>query len=176
MKASKIPFKIRVAPVQEKEAHAAPHLSPRQLVLHNAQLKAEAVASQFLKSWVLGADTLVVYRQRIYGKPKNMRHAERMLEQLVGRTHHVMTGVYLYHPQRKPRRFCVTTKVRFKKLARAEIRKYLQIIHPLDKAGAYAAQEETDRIIHSVRGSFSNVVGLPMERLIQELASISKEA
>src|SRR5205085_2717412 len=97
----------------------------------------------------------------IFGKPRDMRDAERMITAMVGRTHEVVTAVCLCRG-RVMRRFTVSTRVRFKRLNAVQIRNYLRLIHPLDKAGAYAAQEHWDKIIAAVDGSFTNVVGLPM--------------
>jgi septum formation protein len=153
-----IPFRKWVPRVTERETH----FSPKDLVLHNAKIKARAIAKRFPKSWILSADTLVVLGNQIYGKPKNMVDAHRMLSELTGKTHRVVTGVCLMKARRSHLK-SVTTHVTFKKLSSKQIDRYLQKIHPLDKAGAYAAQEHTDFIIKNVRGSFTNVVGLPME-------------
>jgi septum formation protein len=94
-----------------------------------------------------------------------------MLSRLSGNVHEVVTGVCLVEWGRRAMvKFHETTRVRFRALTAAEIQDYLASIDPLDKAGAYAAQEDGGRIIESVEGSFSNVVGLPMERTLEALA------
>jgi septum formation protein len=162
-----IPFHKWVPRVTEKETH----FSPKDLVLHNAKIKAQAAAKRFPKSWILSADTLVVLGNRIYGKPKNMIDAHRMLSELTGKTHRVITGVCFMRARRSHLK-SVTTYVTFKKLSSKRIALYLRKIHPLDKAGAYAAQKHTDFIIKRVRGSFTNVVGLPMEAVCSTLKKL----
>ena len=97
-----------------------------------------------------------------------------MLTDLAGREHQVITGVCLIHLRRhRQQLFSMTTRVKFKSLRADEIADYLNSINPLDKAGAYAIQENGDRIVAKIEGSFSNVVGLPVERLQRELESFS---
>ena len=93
-----------------------------------------------------------------------------MLTRLQGRTHHVITGVCLMNRrQREQLLFAESTAVKFRRLTARQIAEYLALINPLDKAGAYAIQEHGDRIVQAIEGSFSNVVGLPLERLAAEL-------
>jgi septum formation protein len=95
-----------------------------------------------------------------------------MLGRLQGRTHQVVTGVCLMHLRtHREKIFAVSTDVLFHPLTARQIREYLDQIHPYDKAGAYAIQEGGEKIISEISGSFSNVVGLPVERLREELAS-----
>lgn len=149
-----------------------PILSPSALVLHNAQLKARAVGALHPDRLVLGADTVVVFHGRIFGKPKDLPDAERMLNELNGQEHEVYSGVCLRkHATGSERVFTEITKVRFKNLSQEERLAYLDRIAPLDKAGAYAAQDERNEIISSVTGSLTNVIGLPMETLQRELES-----
>jgi septum formation protein len=146
-----------------EEIHST-HLTAGELTQLNAHRKATWVASRYPGTWVLAADTLVALGAKIYGKPKSMEHAMEMLTELSGQTHEVVTGVcFIHRRKRKVLVDAVHTLVTFKSLSSAEIRKYLERIEPLDKAGAYAAQMEPDSIIKNIEGSFSNVVGLPME-------------
>jgi len=146
------------------------HLTPYELCQLNAHRKARAVAKRFPDSLVLGADTLVFLNREIFGKPANLAEAREMIARLQGRTHQVVTGVSLIHlrPHRE-RIFAVSTDVRFRSLKAPQVRDYLSRIHPLDKAGAYAIQEHGELIIEEIAGSYSNVVGLPVEQLRQEL-------
>lgn len=144
----------------------------RELARLNSYRKARDVAREYPQSIVLGADTLVCIGDELFGKPLDLDQAHAMLERLQGQTHQVVTGVCLL--QRDSHRlnvFAVCTDVRFKPLGAAEIDRYLASIDPLDKAGAYAIQEGGDRIVDNISGSFSNVVGLPLERLKIELAA-----
>jgi septum formation protein len=151
-------------------------LTAREVSQINAYRKARAVAKKFPDSLVLGADTLVYLGTRLFGKPTNMEDAFAMLEQLRGKTHEVVTGVCLMHlRQHRERVFQVSTLVTFRPLDEADIRRYLARVNPLDKAGAYAIQEEGDLIVESVLGSYTNVVGLPVERLREELQEWQKD-
>ncbi len=121
---------------------------------------------------ILGADTIVYCRKRVFGKPKNMRQAFSMLTNLSGRWHRVYTGVALRNLE-NGRLVCsyAKTRVLFKKLTPQDIRDYLGSIHPLDKAGAYAIQEDRP-IVRKLVGSYSNVIGLPVELLSAMLREI----
>ena len=164
-------LKFRVVPSHAPEAHHE-QLTARELSQLNAYRKARAIAKKIPDALVLGADTLVYFGTRLFGKPASLDEAERMISQLQGRTHQVVTGVCLLHLRRfRQKIFAETTEVTFRPLDRKQIRYYLKAIHPLDKAGAYAIQIKGDLIVERVAGSFSNVVGLPVERLIAELQS-----
>jgi septum formation protein len=138
----------------------------------NAEAKAATVARAHPRRWVLGADTVVVLDHHLFGKPRDAADAVRMLGRLQGRTHRVITAVCLLRPPDRGRRFAVTSWVTFRAMDAEGIRGYLRRVHTLDKAGAYAAQEHAGLIIRRVTGSWSNVVGLPMERLSRELRGV----
>ena len=152
------------------------HLTAREVAQINAYRKARSVAKKIPDSLVLGADTLVHFDGTILGKPANLEEAYLMLEQLKGRTHQVVTAICLLHLRgHRQKIFSVSTAVTFRPLDAVKIRRYLARVNPLDKAGAYAIQEEGDEIVEKISGSYTNVVGLPLERLRQELTSWSKE-
>lgn len=157
-------------------AELAPdQLSPLELCQLNAHRKARAVAKRFPDAWVLGADTLVFLRRHILGKPASQADARHMLKRLQGRTHQVVTGVSLIHLRgHRERLFAVSTDVRFRELSAAQIERYLAEVHALDKAGAYAIQEHGEWIIEEISGSFTNVVGLPLEQVCAELRAWRK--
>ena len=162
-------LKFRVVPSSAPEARHE-QLTARELTQLNAYRKARAVAKKIPDALVLGADTMVCFGTRLFGKPASLDEAERMISQLQGRTHQVVTGVCLIHLRRfRQKIFAETTEVTFRPLDRKQIRYYLKAIHPLDKAGGYAIQLKSDLIVEKVAGSFSNVVGLPVERLKTEL-------
>jgi septum formation protein len=149
---------------------APEHLSPVETAEINAYRKARATAKQHPDAFVLGADTIVSLGETVFGKPMDLADAEQMLAKLQGRTHQVITGVCLVHLRaHRQRLFAVSTAVTFRKLHVGQIRRYLSKIFPFDKAGSYAIQEEGDMIVKGIAGSFSNVVGLPVERLREEL-------
>ena len=119
---------------------------------------------------MLGADTLVALKGSVIGKPANLREAARMLKRLSGREHQVCTAVFLCaEGGRRASTFCVVSQVQFRALTDDEIVRYLAKIDPLDKAGAYAAQGHGSDIISGIRGSYTNVVGLPMGETLAEL-------
>jgi len=120
---------------------------------------------------VLAADTLVALNQEILGKPASLNEAAQMLRRLSGRIHEVCSAVLIYH-QTSGRSTVLhdISRVRFRRLNAATIKNYLAKVDPLDKAGAYAAQGSGAEIIAKIEGSFTNVVGLPMEKTIAALA------
>jgi len=146
-------------------------LAPEALALHNAQRKARVVAGQHREALVLGADTIVVLDGVVFGKPRDWMDAQRMLGQLAGRAHDVFTGVCLIQRGAETA-FYDRTRVWMKALTPPQITDYFLKVNPLDKAGAYAAQEHGDTIIERIEGSFSNVMGLPVERLRTALESV----
>ena len=162
-------YDFTVVPADVEEI-APVYFTPREVVLWNARLKAHAIARQHPGELVLGVDTLVAFRGRIFGKPRDLDEAFAMLRELNGRTHEVFSGVCLLRAaDRKEHTFTEVTRVHFRKLPPAQIRAYLARIHPLDKAGAYAAQDDRGELIAKVEGSFTNVIGLPMEALSEAL-------
>lgn len=150
---------------------ASEFLSPAEIAQVNAYRKARQVAKKHPDVLVLAADTVVSLGREHFGKPRSLQEAEAMLIRLQGRTHQVVTGICLLHLRlHRQRLFAETTLVTFRQLHVEQIREYVARIHPLDKAGGYAIQDEGDEIVKSIQGSFSNVVGLPLERLRQELS------
>lgn len=118
---------------------------------------------------IITADTVVICGDEVMGKPTDEADASRMLRQLSGRVHHVTTGVCLT-TCRQQRRFSVTTEVTFKQLSDDEINYYVKKYRPFDKAGAYGIQEWIGYIgCTGLNGSYYNVMGLPVQRIYQEL-------
>jgi len=164
---------FRVTSGNVPELHTEELTAP-ELSKVNAYRKARSAAKKYPDSLVLGADTLVYAGTALYGKPKDFGDAYRMLDELQGRTHAVVTSVCLLHlREHKQRVFSEVTDVTFKRLDAVAIQKYLVAVDPMDKAGAYAIQEKGDWIVERVAGSFSNVVGLPTERLYEEFRNWS---
>jgi septum formation protein len=146
------------------EQRAAAHLCEL-----NAERKAAEVSARFPNDIILGADTLVTLPPRIYGKPCDLTMAKDFLRELSGRTHEVITGVCLMQLSTARKSvFHDVTHVTFKTLSDVTIDCYITQVAVLDKAGAYAIQECGDLLVEKISGSFSNVVGLPTERLAQE--------
>jgi septum formation protein len=146
-------------------------LTLRELTLWNAIRKGMAIAQTRPDAVVLAADTLVALDNRIIGKPADLSEAARMLRRLSGRTHEVCSSVAIYR-QTSGRSdfFHDISRVRFRRLNERTIESYLAKVHVLDKAGAYAAQGSGAEIIAKIEGSFTNVVGLPMEKTVVALA------
>ena len=160
-------FECEVAPVEETSGR---HLTPNEIAKTNAHLKALAVAKKYPKDLVIGSDTVVALASKTFGKPKDLQEAARFLKRLSGKTHQVISGVCMLQMDPfKVKLFSETTHVGFQKLTDQTIREYLSLINPLDKAGGYAIQEHGEWIIGEIFGSYTNVVGLPMERLGEEL-------
>jgi septum formation protein len=145
-----------------------PHLTPGETTLFNARAKAHAVARLHPGAVVIGADTLVSIGGRVLGKPRDADDAFAMLRTLAGRTHDVLTGVCIVHGAGECA-FIEASHVTFRSLADVEIRRYMTLVHTLDKAGAYAAQEDPMGIIAGIAGSRTNVIGLPMEAVAGHL-------
>ena len=160
-----VKFRVLTAEVEEEHGHGR---AARAICRRNALAKAFAVAKANPKETVLGADTLVHLGDDLLGKPASMPEARRMLGRLSGQTHQVTTACALVQGERC-RVFSVTTRVRFRELSARQINAYLKAVLVLDKAGAYAVQEKGEWIVEAVHGSLTNVVGLPVERLGQEL-------
>ena len=165
-------YDFSVIPADIEEV-APQHLSPGETVLFNACAKAAHVAALHAEAIVVGVDTLVAFEGELLGKPGDMREAESMLQRLNGRSHEVYSGVSIRRRATGESRALIEmTRVHFRRLPLAKLRAYLARIQPLDKAGAYAAQENHGELIECVDGSFSNVVGLPMERLNSSLRAM----
>ncbi len=148
------------------------HMTPIESCQMNAYRKARVVAKKYPDAVVIGADTEVCLGRKVFGKPASFVAACGMIRKLQGKVHQVITGVCLLHLRRhRQASFAVMTHVKFHRLNRDQREGYLKRINPLDKAGAYAVQEFGHLIIEQIDGSFTNVVGLPVERLAHELNS-----
>lgn len=162
LREARIRFRVKSPSYVEK---MIPGASPKILVLRHARGKAASVEA---RGTILAADTVVYFKGKIIGKPKNMADARKILKCLQGKWHRVWTGVAVLEKKkagmRFRRNFAVKTDVRLRALTDAEIRAYFRKVNPLDKAGAYAIQSKHS-IVEKVRGSYANAVGLPMERL-----------
>ena len=167
-----IPFEVRVADgVDESYPETIPaHEVARYIAGEKAAAYCKTIADDEL---VITADTVVVVGEKVLGKPKDAEEACSMLRELSGKTHRVITGVCLITRQEK-RLFDVTTYVTFKPLTEAEIRYYVNRYRPMDKAGAYGVQEWIGYIgVTNLSGSYYNVMGLPVQRIYQELNSLT---
>lgn len=154
-------FKVVTSDAEELSGEG---LSPEKLVTGNSHLKAAAVAALNPDIPVLGADTVVSLDGHIYGKPRDKEHAKEMLSALSGRKHSVTTGITLMWKGQVWQAW-ETTEVVFSPLSSAQIDFYISTGEPADKAGAYGIQGIGAIFIEGIRGSYSNVVGLPLHCL-----------
>lgn len=165
--AAGFPFRVIPSGVDETPRAGEP---PVRFVRRAALDKGWEVAARNPSAFILSADTIVVAGGRILGKPRDRVEARRMLSLLAGREHRVCTAVCLLCAERGYRDLGTeTTRVRFRELTRAEIAAYARTGECDDKAGAYAAQGAGMLLIDRVAGSFTNVVGLPMTRVVRML-------
>lgn len=147
--------------------------TPEEYVLRLAMEKAKSVARDYENRWVIGADTAVVINGHIFGKPGSVREAREMLEKLSGSTHQVITGFCICnHGKAINIAGKVKTEVTFKELTRDEIDGYVASGEVMDKAGAYAIQGLGSFMVEEIHGSYSNVVGLPVCRVVSELERV----
>lgn len=137
-----------------------------------SELKSEAFEAEMqAKDLIITADTIVCVDDKVLGKPKDYQQAFDMISSLSGRSHRVISGVCIRTKDKKIS-FSSTTKVYFKKLTSSEINYYIENYKPYDKAGAYGIQEWIGFIgIEKIEGSYFNVVGLPIQRLYEELSN-----
>ena len=141
-----------------------------------AARKAESVAAQLGEGLVLGADTVVAAGEEIIGKPRDRAHAIEILERLTRGPHVVITAICLLDARTGRRRIASErTRVTMRPMTRAEIEAYVDSGEAMGKAGAYAIQETGDRFVERVEGSYSNVVGLPLELLARLLDEFERD-
>jgi len=146
-------------------------LTLRELTIWNAIRKGMSVAQAHPDTIVLAADTLVALDHEIIGKPADLEQAVQILRRLSGRTHEVCSAVFICRfAGARSAIFHEVSRVRFRRLSSATIENYLAKVNPLDKAGAYAAQGSGAEIIARIDDSYTNVVGLPMEKTAVALA------
>lgn len=161
-----IVFEVVASPAEE--IHDA-SMTPQVLCETNARLKAEAVAAVRPDATVVGADTLVFIDGMPLGKPADIDGARAMLRRLSGRSHQVCTGVCVIRGGGEPETFHDLTEVVFRELDDAAIDEYFSLVDPLDKAGSYGIQEHGERLVVEIRGSFENVMGLPVDKVVAAL-------
>jgi septum formation protein len=163
-------FKIIPAHVNEKYLEGE---SPREHVRRLSQNKAMTIARKNPSALVLGADTIVVIDGLILGKPKNKKQAREMLTRLSDREHKVFTGFTLAHDADKVYKTkVIQSTVQFKKISPGEMQWYVNCSEPYDKAGGYAVQGKGSYFIKSIRGSYTNVIGLPLCEVLEELKNL----
>ena len=162
-----VEFKVICAETEELSAGYC-----RGIALLNAIAKANAVAEDYPRALIIGADTVIEYENRVIGKPADRADAFATIKSLSGKPHYVVTAICLINRSRNLECiFAESTRVFFRPLTDAVINEYLDQVHVLDKAGAYAIQEYGDMIIEKIEGPLDNVVGLPCAKLKTALAA-----
>lgn len=163
--------------IKEVEETYSPELSPEEIPMYLSRLKAEAYKDNLKDSDILiTADTVVALGNVIMGKPRDLEQAKEILTELSGRVHKVITGVTITKKNTSVT-FNTVTEVKFSKLTPDEIDYYVDKYRPLDKAGAYGVQEWIGAVgVESLKGSYYNVMGLPVHRLYKELQAFIPES
>lgn len=163
-------FRVEAAEADERVLAGE---DPPTYVVRVARDKAKIVAARSPGAWTLAADTVVVLHGEILGKPLDAEDAVLMLKRLAGNVHEVWTGFCLCHAD-QDNQVCraVKTEVRFADLSDQVIRAYVRSGDPLDKAGSYGIQSQGGFMVQGIRGSYSNVVGLPLAEVIAEMIAL----
>ena len=166
----RIPFSIEDSGYKEDMGLK---LKPRELARHLALGKAKAVAKRHKNTIVIGADTIVVAKNRVLGKPRDASHAMEMLKFLSGSVHKVITGFAIIDTKNNKRvSKAVETKVYFRKLTEREIQDYVDSGEAHGKAGAYAIQVLAGVFVRKVEGDYLNIVGLPLAAVLESLKKL----
>jgi septum formation protein len=165
-----IPFSIVPPSIKEEKRKGE---TPRDYVLRVSLEKAKTIGQYFPEKWVIGADTVVVFKNRIIGKPESEEDAFRTLKMLKGKWHKVITGFSIVNVQRNVYYTnAVETKVFIKELTDEEILRYIKTSEPFGKAGSYAIQGRGGYMVKEIKGSHTNVVGLPVCELAEALQTL----
>lgn len=159
-------FQIIPSDIDESKIKA---VLPFNLVKKLAKAKAEDILKREQGATVISADTIVAKGLKTYGKPRDEGNAIEMINELNGKYHSVYTGVCVACGDKKIV-FCVASRVKFKDLSLEQIQDYVRECKPLDKAGAYGIQD--DKVVEKYKGSYTNIVGLPKEKLAEVLKRV----
>lgn len=155
-------------PNEKEPEKVAQELSRRKAVAADRELAADR------NKVIVAADTVVIHNGKVLGKPKDEADAVRMLTELSGAVHDVITGVTILTPGREEVTFSQRTRVRFRPLSEEEIQDYVATGEPMDKAGAYGIQGLGGRLVEGIDGDFYNVVGFPMDRFLAIMKAIGE--
>jgi septum formation protein len=162
-----IPFSVEESGYEE---NMKLKLMPRTLARHLALGKAQAVAVRHKHALVIGADTFVVFQDKLLGKPRTLKAAARMLKLLSGRTHTLLTGIAIVDSRTRHHiTKAIGTRVTFRTLSGREIARYVKTGESLTVAGGYAIQGGAAGFVKRIAGDYHNIVGLPLASLIEEL-------
>ena len=173
-----ISFTVIPAAGEEKRTSENPGEAVQQLARDKAEWVAQSLAECEEGTLVIGSDTIVVFENRILGKPKDRRDAAETLEKLQGNTHQVYTGVTVLIKKKgkwEKHSFAECTDVTFYPVTDEEIHAYIKSGEPMDKAGSYGIQGNFGIYVKGIHGEYTNVVGLPVGRLFYELKKLGIE-
>ena len=166
-------FKVDASEYAEDNGH---NLPPRKLAMYLSAKKAKSVAIKYKNAIIISADTFIVFKNRIFGKPRNISNAREMLKLFSGKPHSVITGFTIIDTSENKRvSKTVETKVFFRKLNDKEIESYLRTKESLGKAGAYGIQGMGAMLINKIEGDYYNVMGLPLTALVENLKKFGIE-
>lgn len=169
LKRINVPFEVIGSDIEET---IDLNLTPDQVAQSLAFQKSSYIAKKYPNAYVIGADTIVVFENKILGKPQDEDDAYKMISLLSGNTHSVLTGVSIIHGEMNIT-FHEQTEVTFWELSDKEIRSYIKSGEPFDKAGSYGIQQLGSLFVKEIKGDYFNIVGLPISRLYRELKKIN---
>lgn len=166
-------FEVISPQSEEASAHSE---NVEEITMENSLLKARSGISlaKHETDIIIGSDTLVVLKDKVMGKPQNREDAFKMLSQLSGQWHRVVTGVALVSKNYGELTTFDTSRIKFKSLIASEIENYVSTKEPYDKAGSYAVQGLGALLIEKIEGSYTNVMGFPIEKFLTELSLFTK--
>ena len=150
-------------------------IEQNEIAINISKAKAEKISQKYPNNIIIGADTIVVYNEKIFGKPKDKNESRKMLKALSGDCHKVITGVTIMNKKLGVlKNFSESTKVFVQKIPTKQIEFYVNNYNTLDKAGSYGIQEWFSVWIKKINGCYYNVMGLPVSKLHKHLAEIEK--
>lgn len=168
-----LPFEVQASDYEEDMKL---DLTPKELVKHLSKGKAEAVAKNYEDAIVIGADSIVVHKNEVFGKPTSTAEAKEMLKKLSGTVHSVITGFTIIDTKtNKSVSQAIEAKIYFREVTEEEMDAYIKTGEPMDKAGAYAVQGLGAIFVEKIEGDFTGVIGLPLFALAKELKNFGAE-
>ncbi len=164
---------FEVIPSGIKEPPPSKNIPPENYAKEMSELKAQDIYTKKKKGIIVSADTVVVFKNEILGKPRNAENAINTLSKLCGNKHYVISGCCLLDTQSTNKLlFTITTEVTMAQQDKDVLKAYVATDEPLDKAGSYAIQGIGNFLVQNIRGSYSNVVGLPLYEVVQSLLDL----
>ena len=169
-----IKLNFKVAPSKIKE-EINPKIDQNETAINISKAKAEAISHKYPKDIIIGADTIVVFNEEIFGKPKDINESKKMIKALSGNSHKVITGVTIMNKRLGTlKTFSETTEVFVQKIPVEKIDYYINNFNTLDKAGSYGIQEWFSVWIKKINGCYYNVMGLPVSKLYRYLVETER--